>query len=366
MSQELNPKTGLWDARFRIRGDGGKMHQKRLSGFKTQKKAERAEKAFLEEYNMVHPKGEQGDDLYFDFVRNEYLKHIEMTNKKSSFHTIRSKINNHITPFFSGKRFRDISLLDIHKWQQSVAHLSYNHRCDLQTQLKGIYIYGEKYYDIKNVMKKADPMKNNSEVVAKGTEKLQCWTKEEFNEFIKHVEDPEYKLFFRFLFTMGTRVGEAFALTWDCVDLQNATVFIKKNITRKAGEPFTVTTPKNRSSVRKLPLPNNLVKDFIEFKETKNPSVKDTDFVFGSDKPLSENTTYRRFKAAIKESGVTPIRIHDLRHSAASNLISSGITPKAVSQFLGHNDVKITLNTYAHLMPTDFDNLSSALETLSE
>ncbi|MBR5340655.1 MAG: tyrosine-type recombinase/integrase [Erysipelotrichaceae bacterium] len=52
----------------------------------------------------------------------------------------------------------------------------------------------------------------------------------------------------------------------------------------------------------------------------------------------------------IKESGVKRIRIHDFRHSHATNLINDGVNIVAVSKRLGHSDITQTFNTYTHLL----------------
>lgn len=53
----------------------------------------------------------------------------------------------------------------------------------------------------------------------------------------------------------------------------------------------------------------------------------------------------------MKRAGVKPIRIHDLRHTFATLAIQAGISVKALSEAIGHSDVRITLGTYAHVMP---------------
>lgn len=60
-----------------------------------------------------------------------------------------------------------------------------------------------------------------------------------------------------------------------------------------------------------------------------------------------------------------PIRIHDLRHSHASLLISQGVSIVAVSKRLGHADVKETLNTYAHLLPKDTELIDNILDNIN-
>ena len=72
----------------------------------------------------------------------------------------------------------------------------------------------------------------------------------------------------------------------------------------------------------------------------------------------------KEIKRGIKLSGVKPIRIHDLRHSHASLLISMGAAPKLVADRLGHNKIQTTLDTYSHLYPNQARSLADSLDQL--
>ena len=62
------------------------------------------------------------------------------------------------------------------------------------------------------------------------------------------------------------------------------------------------------------------------------------------------------------EMGLKKIRIHDLRHSHASHLISLGCDPLVIQERLGHKDVEVTLNTYSHLYPNKQNEVAKLLE----
>ena len=65
--------------------------------------------------------------------------------------------------------------------------------------------------------------------------------------------------------------------------------------------------------------------------------------------PFRPNYITERFYRVIRKSTITPIRFHDLRHSAASLLLASGFSLKEIQEFLGHGDLGTTANIYAHL-----------------
>lgn len=73
----------------------------------------------------------------------------------------------------------------------------------------------------------------------------------------------------------------------------------------------------------------------------------------------------KELQRGVKLSGVKKIRIHDLRHSHASLLISKlGALPKLVADRLGHENIQTTLNTYSHLYPDQARRLADSLDDL--
>jgi integrase len=58
----------------------------------------------------------------------------------------------------------------------------------------------------------------------------------------------------------------------------------------------------------------------------------------------------------LKEAGLAPIRLHDLRHSAATLLLKMGVPAHVVKEILGHSDIRTTLGIYGHVLPTMHDD----------
>jgi integrase len=71
------------------------------------------------------------------------------------------------------------------------------------------------------------------------------------------------------------------------------------------------------------------------------------------------NFTRRVFIPALKAAEVKKIRIHDLRHTAASIAISAGATPNMVKEMLGHSDVQLTMRVYAHIFEADREKVAA-------
>jgi integrase len=71
-----------------------------------------------------------------------------------------------------------------------------------------------------------------------------------------------------------------------------------------------------------------------------------------------------QFVPLLKRAGLPRVRFHDLRHAAATLLLSSGVHPKIVSEMLGHTTIGITLDLYSHVTPTIQREAARAMDNL--
>jgi integrase len=67
--------------------------------------------------------------------------------------------------------------------------------------------------------------------------------------------------------------------------------------------------------------------------------------------PVDARSVIRHFHLILKTAGLQAIRFHDLRHSAATLLLAQGVSPRYISDLLGHSQVSFTMQTYAHVLP---------------
>ena len=360
-SYEQNKSSKLWSVRFRCIEDG-KEKNKRLSGFRTKREAQTG---YLEYLNEQKKKAEEirilatePNDMLFDRLLDLYLENLQNRVKETSFYDNEQKVNKRIRPFFSGMTIKEIEPATILKWQNSLSEYSYNYKSGLRTLLSSILRFGERYYDTKNIMYKVEPFRNQD-----AKKEMQIWTPEIFTQFIKSVKDPDYNAFFWTLYITGGRKGEILALNWSDIDLNNKIIKIRKNIAKQPkSQSSKITTPKNQSSNRDTQIPDFLIKILSEYKVWQAENFEDCSFAFGGAKPIAFTSLDRYFKKACINAGVPIIRIHDLRHSNASLLISSGVSIVAVSKRLGHSTVEQTLNTYSHMMPDDQTMIMRILE----
>jgi len=94
---------------------------------------------------------------------------------------------------------------------------------------------------------------------------------------------------------------------------------------------------------------------------------KDYDLVFANafGRPLDgNNLRVRSFAPLIARAGVPAIRVHDLRHTAATLMLGQGVPVKVVSEMLGHADIATTLRIYAHVLPSMQDVAAGAMDRM--
>jgi len=158
----------------------------------------------------------------------------------------------------------------------------------------------------------------------------------------------DYTLLLKLAALLGPRLAEVLGLQWGDFDKDGGYLHIRRQWCRHGEYGPT----KTKAGVRDIPIPNELRDGLIAYRLASKFS-QDSDPIFASRNgtPLSHrNVTRRGFEAARDLAGLAgELTFHDLRHVAASRLIAAGLDPVTVATILGHEDVKETLNRYAHL-----------------
>jgi integrase len=86
-------------------------------------------------------------------------------------------------------------------------------------------------------------------------------------------------------------------------------------------------------------------------------------FVTEFGRPVNVNSlVYKHFKPILKRAGLPNIRLYDLRHTAATLALIVGVSPKVVSEQLGHTSAAFTLDVYSHVLPHMQDDAATKVE----
>jgi len=144
----------------------------------------------------------------------------------------------------------------------------------------------------------------------------------------------------------GLRLGELLALRWDDVDLKNEVIRVRRAFDPRAG----FIEPKSQAGKRSVPIPGVLKAELAAHRLRQSDT---TALAFGRapNRPFSPSGVVQRAHRLWQDAGLEPLRPHEARHTYASLMIAAGVNAKALSTYMGHADIGITLNRYGHLMP---------------
>lgn len=146
----------------------------------------------------------------------------------------------------------------------------------------------------------------------------------------------------------GIRLGELLALTWDDIDFENKSLCIKKTAYKcksNGQNKMIIDTPKTKKSNRVIPLCDKLL-NLLKLSEQYANSKY---IISTKNGKIIETRAYQRtFESILKKCGIKHYNFHCLRHTFATRAIELGMNPKTLSEILGHTNVGITLNRYAH------------------
>jgi integrase len=159
--------------------------------------------------------------------------------------------------------------------------------------------------------------------------------------------------------TTGLRQGELRALRWKDVDLDRGVLAVRGSLMGTARATMTIGTPKN-GKARSVDLGSIAVASLREHRARQVEERKvvplrgDLGLVFCTEwgEYLPTNTIVLALHRVLSRAGLPMIRFHDLRHTAATLMLSQGVHPKMASEMLGHSTVAITLDLYSHITPT--------------
>lgn len=162
----------------------------------------------------------------------------------------------------------------------------------------------------------------------------------------------------------GLRIGEISGLTWADIDLENQTIQIVRTVQRisvsgKAKKTEIIfDSPKSQNSIRKIPIAKNLLAYLISRKEE---SI--SEYVVNYKKSFAEPRLINYwFKKIVSQAEIAPIHFHSLRHTFATRCIENGIDVATLSSLLGHQSIKLTLDTYTNSLWKTRENAMSIID----
>jgi integrase len=162
----------------------------------------------------------------------------------------------------------------------------------------------------------------------------------------------------RLALSVGLRKGEALALRWDAIDLDQGRLSVVATIDRVRGGGLVIGEPKTARSRRTVPLPGVCLEALREHRRRQvgerlsaGPAWHEDDFVFTTPigTPLDGRNVTRWFHELCAKAQIERRRFHALRHSAATLMLAQGVPLEVISRTLGHAGYAITADVYAHV-----------------
>lgn len=102
----------------------------------------------------------------------------------------------------------------------------------------------------------------------------------------------------------------------------------------------------------------------LHAKESGCQAEPDLIFRSRTDSPLKQRNVKREFRRVLEAAGIRPIRLYDLRHTAATLAVAAGVSVKVISDQLGHASISFTLEPYSHVLPSIQDEAAARVERM--
>ncbi len=193
----------------------------------------------------------------------------------------------------------------------------------------------------------------------------------------------QFKVMISTLLFTGMRGGELCGLQWKDIDFENGIIYIRHTLTyvRNVGAPrgqqknskgvvstYELQTPKTEAGERYVVMPESLLALMKEYKQTQENRVAVGEkaemlFLTVHGNYYGEQLLNTQFKRVAKKLGFpADIHLHSLRHTTASLLINSNVSPKLIADQLGHASASITQDIYSHIFAASKARAAQALE----
>ncbi len=195
---------------------------------------------------------------------------------------------------------------------------------------------------------------------------IQSLSVEQVQKLLATIRGHRWEALFTLALATGMRRGELLGLKWQDIDFAMGTLQVRRILSRVPTQTpnrehvYVEAEPKTQKSRRSIVVAAFALEVLklhrvrqLEAKLKADASWQDHDYVFCTiiGTHLGPNHVVEELKKLLDQAGLPPIRFHDLRHSAATLLLSAGVHPKVVQEILGHTQISMTMDIYSHVLP---------------
>lgn len=291
-----------------------------------------------------------------ELIQLWYTTEVAPTVLPNTATNIKCVLNKHLMPMVSQYVAKDVTPVQIKMWLNTTGKLNKNAAKTCLRALRNAFSLAEE-----NGLIYKSPVLDRYKAGGKDFQKRQALAPGAEKTLLDAVSGTSAYLFVWFLLSTGARRGEALGLKWDCVDLDNGVVELRRNLVFLDHKTTELRDyMKTESGTRSVPLPDDLRLALIEERRHTNSLFvfhrtdgscftaqsfncfwkKNVANRFGPD---AKHTT--RTRGVYYEKSVTP---HVLRHTFATRCFEAGLDIKEVQHLMGHSTPEITLGVYTH------------------
>lgn len=198
-------------------------------------------------------------------------------------------------------------------------------------------------------------------------------TPEQAQMFLLKVREHHLETLITLTLATGMRRSEVLGLHWQDIDLEKGSLHVRHTLVYVPNHGLKEGEPKTETSKRKIVLPQFVIEVLkrhrtiqLEARLKAGTEWIDRDLVFPNKHGdyLLPTTLGKQFTQLLQDVGLPHMRFHDLRHSAATLLLSMGVSMKVVQELLGHSSFSTTANVYSHVLPSMQQEAMAKMDTL--
>lgn len=336
------------------------------------RKTEQKRKEIMQQWEEKVSLNNYEDILFSDYLLN-WLEETKYTISETTYSVYKAVIGSVICPYFSEKKIKlpDLKayhIQDFYSYKMRYDHVSANTIHHYHANINRALKYAVKTERIlSNPAERVDLPRKKKHVA-------DFFTADELKILLRGARGTELEVVVLLAAWFGLRRGEILGLKWDSVDFNNHTITIKGTIARTDKLIYKETT-KNNSSLRTLPMTEEAYNYLLDLKKQQQQNEKKLgkhyitkwrDFVCVQRNGDIMKLDYvsRNFPKLCEECGLRRIRLHELRHSNISLLISAGANLKEIQEWAGHSTYATTADIYAHIQSQNKIKLSNSIQTL--
>lgn len=336
-------------------------------------------------YEVKHFQIKPDSNMNFLEYAKLWLKdYAEINIKPSTLYGYKSCLNAHILPRFKDYKLSDITVYELEKFYNDLRKTKSlnpdsngNHNLlseavvRHQHSLLCVMLNTAVKWDFINF----NPCLKLTKPPTATRKEMKFYDEEELKKLFQHLEyeNLTFKTAIYLLTLGGMRRGECLGLFWEHVDFEKKTITIKNNLLNIREKGVYLDTPKTKKSKRTISLPDicfNLLKKLKAKQELEKEMFSndwmDTEFVFKDEYGNYYNPSRlsRQWVLFQKKHNLKHIRLHDLRHTCATYLLSHNVPIATVSKKLGHSNIYTTLDVYTHSVDSDDIEASNLLNNM--